>query len=96
MTWAAAEGITHGYTSGEFRPATASLRRDSADAPVAIDLMTVLFLPAVPIGLISLIHWPLWLSPPWYRRWYKRGGRMGNKAPPWDAQAPNRSRQKSA
>lgn len=61
------------------------------DAPVAIDLMSVvLFVLAVPIGLISMIHWPLWLSPPWYRHWYRRGGRMGNKAPLWDPQEKSR------
>lgn len=56
------------------------------DAPVAVDLLTVVLVGlGVPIGLLSMIHWPLFLSPPWYRRWYKRGGRMGNKTPLWDS-----------
>ena len=44
-------------------------------------LLTLL---GIPIGLLSLVHWPLFLSPPWYRRWYRRGGRMGNNTPLWE------------
>ncbi|NUL44619.1 hypothetical protein F7P69_05330 [Cellulosimicrobium funkei] len=55
------------------------------DPPVFVSLFTLITVGlGVPIGLISMVHWPLFLSPPWYRRWYKRGGRMGNKAPLWD------------
>ncbi len=56
------------------------------DPPVAVGLMTMACVVlGVPIGLISMIHWPLFLSPPWYRRWYRRGGRMGNNTPLWDS-----------
>lgn len=54
------------------------------EAGVVGEVGAVLVLLSAPIGLLSMIHWPLWLSPPWYRRWYQRGGRMGNKAPLWD------------
>lgn len=55
------------------------------DPPLIFAAVTVLLVfPAIPIGLLSGIHWPLFLSPPWYRRWYKRGGRMGNNVPLWE------------
>jgi hypothetical protein len=44
----------------------------------------ILVLLGIPIGIISMIHWPLFLSPPWYRRWYQRGGRMANNVPLWE------------
>lgn len=93
--WARAKPSIFNYLGRNFMPYTflgtglmfmgAAPHLALDDAPLAIDLVSLpMFLLGAPIVLISMIHWPLFLSPPWYRRWYARGGRMANNAPLWD------------
>ncbi|MFC4369283.1 hypothetical protein [Citricoccus nitrophenolicus] len=93
--WARAKPVITNYLARNFMPYTflgfglacvgVSPQLIFTDPPLALNAIGgLLTLLAVPFILISMIHWPLFLSPPWYRRWYKRGGRMGNKVPLWD------------